>query len=112
MQTSQQATESRAARTIREVFDSGRPLVYIRSSEEQRLASLLRGMGLPVWTWSVTEGMRGEGGIAQPGTQAPAALGLDHRPRGQAIFHLKDFHEACGTRPKSAAGYATSTRLA
>ena len=95
MQTSQQATESRAARTIREVFDSGRPLVYIRSSEEQRLASLLRGMGLPVWTWSVTEGMCGEGGIAQPGTQAPrAALDFIIAHEGQAIFHLKDFHEA------------------
>src|SRR5436190_2817408 len=95
MQTSQQATESRAARSIREIFDSGRPLVYIRSSEEQRLTSLLGGMGLPVWTWSVTEGMRGEGGIAQPGTQAPrAALDFIIAHEGQAIFHLKDFHEA------------------
>ena len=33
--------ESRAARTVREVFESGRPLTYIRSAEEQRVAKLL-----------------------------------------------------------------------
>ena len=30
--------ESRAAKTVREIFESGRPLTYIRSSEEQRVA--------------------------------------------------------------------------
>ena len=34
--------ESRAAKTIREVFESGRPLTYIRSAEEQRVAKMLR----------------------------------------------------------------------
>src|SRR5271165_7075074 len=53
-------TESRASRTIREVFASGRPLTYVRSSEEQRVARVLRevgeGIGATVWTWSQTEG--------------------------------------------------------
>jgi len=50
---------------LREVFESGRPLTYVRSSEEQRVGSVLREVGLrllpstpvPVWTWSLTEGM-------------------------------------------------------
>jgi hypothetical protein len=33
--------DSRAAKMIREVFDSGRPLAYIRTSEEQRVAIVL-----------------------------------------------------------------------
>ena len=40
------SVESRAAKTIREIFESGRPLTYIRSSEEQRVARVLRGGGM------------------------------------------------------------------
>ncbi len=36
-----QPAESRTAKTIREVFDSGRPLTYILSAEEQRIARAL-----------------------------------------------------------------------
>ena len=41
--------ESRAAKTIREIFESGRPLTYIRSAEEQRVGRLLNEVagGLP-----------------------------------------------------------------
>jgi ATP-dependent 26S proteasome regulatory subunit len=89
-----QSAESRAAQTILEIFDSGRPLVYIRSPEEQRVARLLGGMGLPVWTWCLTEGMRREGAPVQEGTQAPrAALDFILAHQGETIFHLKDFHE-------------------
>jgi AAA+ superfamily predicted ATPase len=89
-----QSTESRAARTIREVFDSGRPLAYIRSPEEQRVARVLGGMGLPLWTWSLTEGMRREGAPMEAGTdRARTALDFVIAHQGEAIFHLKDFHE-------------------
>ena len=37
--------ESRAAKTVREIFESGRPLTYIRSPEEQRVARVLREVG-------------------------------------------------------------------
>jgi AAA+ superfamily predicted ATPase len=100
MSTEQQTTQSRAARTIRELFASGRPLVYIRSSEEQRVARLLSVMGLPVWTWSLTEGMRrndgpGDATAQDSATQeARAALDFIIAHPGEAIFHLKDFHEA------------------
>ncbi|MGA2132749.1 MAG: AAA family ATPase [Bryobacteraceae bacterium] len=92
--------ESRAAQTLREVFDSGRPLIYVRSAEERRVARILSEVGgrwptpLPVWTWSLTEGLCAEGGAAEPGTQSPRGV-LDHIAAypSAAIFHLKDFHE-------------------
>jgi AAA+ superfamily predicted ATPase len=97
--------ESRAAKTIREIFESGRPLTYIRSSEEQRVSRVLnevsqrmRGSAaaaMPVWTWSLTEGMhRGDESAVATGTETPRGL-LDFiiAHQGSAIFHLKDFHE-------------------
>src|ERR1700676_3688870 len=94
--------ESRAAKLIREVFESGRPLTYIRSAEEQRVARVLAEAGskllaseaVPVWTWSLTEGMRqGDQAIA-PGTEtARGVLDFIIAHSSAAIFHLKDFHE-------------------
>ena len=96
--------ESRAAKMIREVFESGRPLTYIRSAEEQRgregffwgeVGLRLSGAApVPVWTWSLTEGMQRGGEAAWAGTEAPrAALDFIVAHEGAAIFHLKDFHE-------------------
>jgi AAA+ superfamily predicted ATPase len=94
--------ESRAARLIRDVFESGRPLTYVHSAEERRVATVLaevgmklRGQGaVPVWTWSLTEGMRRDGNAAEPGTQtARGALDFIIAHRGAAIFQLQDFHE-------------------
>jgi SpoVK/Ycf46/Vps4 family AAA+-type ATPase len=94
--------ESRAATTIREIFESGRPLTYIRSAEEQRIGRLLHEVALglrastpvPVWEWRLTEGMRKEDGPVEPGTLAPrAALDFIVAHQDEAIFHLKDFHE-------------------
>src|SRR5262245_61507146 len=94
-------SESRAVRTLREIFDSGRPLVYIRSSEEQRVGQLLRELvlrwpgGAPrVWTWSLTEGTRCDDGTGEAGASAPrAALDFIVAHEKAAVFHLKDFHE-------------------
>jgi SpoVK/Ycf46/Vps4 family AAA+-type ATPase len=93
--------ESRASRTIREIFESGRPLAYIRSSEEQRAAALLHEVArrLPapapqVWQWTLTEGMRQDGQEPAAGTRDPrAALDFILAHDAPAIFHLKDFHE-------------------
>src|SRR5271156_1109069 len=90
-------TESRAAKTIREIFESGRPLTYVHSPEEQRVARVLSEiaarLSAPVWTWSLTEGMH-RAGAAEPGTENPrAALDFIVAHPGAAIFHLKDFHE-------------------
>src|SRR5580700_5303201 len=94
--------ESRAAKTIREVFESGRPLTYIRSAEEQRVGRVLREVGrgmpasapAPVWTWSLTEGMHRDGEAAEAGAQTPrGALDFIVAHAHAGIFHLKDFHE-------------------
>jgi hypothetical protein len=97
--------ESRAAKVLREVFESGRPLTYVRSAEEARVASVLREVAghlfasgpVPVWTWSLTEGMQRDGETAVAGTAgARAALDFIDAHKEAAIFHLKDFHEPLG----------------
>ena len=48
---------------------------------------------VPVWTWSLTEGMHRDG-RTETGTEAPrAALDFIAAHIGAGIFHLKDFHE-------------------
>ena len=104
---------SRAATALLEIFESGRPLVYVRSAEEGRVADLLRNAGrqlraskpLPVWTWSLTEGLSSDERRAQTGGHdlGNAAEARAQDPRevldfiathsDPAIFHLKDFHE-------------------
>jgi len=92
--------ESRAAKTLREIFDSGRPLTYIRSSEEQRVARVLGEVSrnadppLALFTWSLTNGIERDGKAAGADTQSPrAALDFIAAQPTAAIFHLKDFHE-------------------
>src|SRR5271157_95603 len=97
----QTVSESRAAKAIWGAFQSGRPLTYIRTVEEQRVARVLREVALglfaspvPIWTWSLTEGLRRENEAAEAGTLAPRqALDFIAAHKGDAIFHLKDFHE-------------------
>jgi SpoVK/Ycf46/Vps4 family AAA+-type ATPase len=91
--------ESRAAKTIREIFESGRPLTYIRTPEEQRVGRLLREVAaklgsVPVWQWTLTEGLRTAGCPPEPATASPrAALDYIVSHTQPGIFHLKDFHE-------------------
>ena len=96
---------TRAATTLLEIFQSGRPLVYVRSTEEGRVADLLREAGrqfrpstpLPVWTWSLTEGLSREDGKAEARAQVldpREVLDFIAAHNEPAIFHLKDFHEA------------------
>ena len=100
--------ESRAARILREVFESGRPLTFVHTSEEQRAGSVLREAALrlfsptqvPVWTWSLTHGLHRDGAHAEAGTQDPQqALEFIAAHKQPAIFHLKDFHEALRDSP-------------
>jgi SpoVK/Ycf46/Vps4 family AAA+-type ATPase len=93
---------SRALNAIRDLVNSGRPLVYLLSPEEGRLTELLRSAArsmfsapVPLFTWSSTEGMRGEDGapISADGASARAALDFVAQHTGGAVFHLKDFHQ-------------------
>src|SRR5580704_6663946 len=98
--TKHQSAESRAARLIREIFESGRPITYVHTPEEQRVGNVLRELGT-VWTWTLTEGLRRDGAAAEPGTADPRAV-LDFiaaYPHA-GIFHLKDFHEPLRESPE------------
>ena len=94
--------ESRAAKTVREIFESGRPLTYIRSSEENRVGRILREVGdtqgLAVWTWSLTEGLRGENVQEVADSRRVLDFIAEHPQAG--IFHLKDFHEPLRDSPE------------
>lgn len=102
-------TETRAAGVLREVFHSGRPLTYIHTAEEQRVSNILQEVAqtlfakpLPVWTWSLTTGMRRGKEEVQPGTTTPrAALDFIVAHEGPAIFHLQDFHEPLRESPET-----------
>lgn len=93
--------ESRSARLLLDIFQSGRPLTYIRTAEEHRVEKLLREAALQlfgaaehVWTWSLTEGLRRGQEPSGQGTEDPArALDVIIAHSGAGIFHLKDFHE-------------------
>ena len=85
---------------LRNIFAAGRPLTYIRSAEEQRIGQLLREAArrfftpaIPVWTWSLTEGMQRDDGTPVEALVPRAALDFIATHPGGAIFHLKDFHE-------------------
>ena len=116
---SEQHTESRAAKTIRDIFESGRPVTYIRSAEEQRVAKALREVGrrlrpstpIPVWTWTLTEGCVAGTNHRIPGTLTPrGALDFIAAHTEPAIFHLKDFHEPFASRPRPGAASEIYTR--
>jgi SpoVK/Ycf46/Vps4 family AAA+-type ATPase len=93
---------------FREIFESGRPLLYVRSAEEQRVGRLLREAGqglfdstpLPVWTWSLTEGMRRQDADSAEALSPRAALDFIVGHPDPAIFHLKDFHEPMREDPQ------------
>ena len=87
--------DNRATLAIREILDSGHPLLYIQSSEEQRVQAILGALSpAPLWIWSLTGGMRQHGQTPQPGTEtARAALDFIAAFTGPALFHLEDFHD-------------------
>ncbi len=98
--TERPAKESRAAKMLRDVFESGRPLTYIRSVEEHRIARVLREVTahlvpqpVALWSWSLTEGMRHDGEKREDAADPRAALDFIDSYQGAGIFHLKDFHE-------------------
>jgi len=94
--------ESRASRVVREALESGRPIVYVRSPEEERVSRIIAevaqrmdsGTPAKVWTWTLTEGLRHDACPMESGTGSPrAALDYIASHTEPGIFHLKDFHE-------------------
>jgi hypothetical protein len=96
------ADTSRALTRLKDLIEAGRPLIYIHSAEESRVQELVQEAAQrlfptppPVYTWTVTDGLRGADGAAVPATTEPRAA-LDHilSHHGAALFVLRDFHDA------------------
>jgi len=94
--------ESRAAKIIREIFESGRPLTYIRSAEEQRVAKVLGewpGDWAPRRPCPYSPGASPRACAARANQPTPpprrrAPRSISSRPtRARPSSHLKDFHE-------------------
>jgi len=95
--------QSLALGALREIIESGRPLTYIRSAEEHRLHALLNEAAktffptpVPLWTWSLTEGLSSDSGESAGAATCDPRHALDfvamHEHPG--IFQFKDLHEA------------------
>lgn len=102
------STQTRAMRDLREIIESGRPLAYVRTAEERRIAKLLAEVAahcfepaVSVWTWSLTEGMRRDDGTVPSGATLDPRDALDFIAAypEPALFHLKDFHDPLRDRP-------------
>src|ERR1051325_9441556 len=101
-------TRSRALRALHDIVQSGRPLAYVRSAEEQRITALLREAATvffsppaPLWIWTLTEGMRRDGGKPDGKVIAPGpALDFVAAHDGPGIFLFKDFHEPMRETPE------------
>ena len=101
-------TRSRALRALHDIVQSGRPLAYVRSAEEQRITALLREAATtffsppaPLWIWTLTEGMRPDGGKTDGKVLGPrAALDFVATHEGPGIFLFKDFHEPMREAPE------------
>jgi SpoVK/Ycf46/Vps4 family AAA+-type ATPase len=91
--------ESRAYKALEEMFQGGRPLIYICSPEERRTRVLLQHAAerlfrnpVPVWEWSLTAGLSGPNDSREKlGAYAVLDCIASHREPG--IFQLKDFHQ-------------------
>ena len=98
---------SRAARALTDAFRSGRPLVYIRTPEEERVARLLAETGaalasppVPPWSWSLTHALHLPNQPPQLGTESPlAALDFIAAHPHPGLFQLRDFHEPLRDSP-------------
>lgn len=93
--------QGRAEKTLRDLIASGHPLFYLMSADEERVAGLVRrvaqppvGRPVPVWSWSVTEGLKSGDGQPDGTTDPRAALDFIAQHATPGIFHLRDFHEA------------------
>jgi len=93
---------NRALAEIKELVDAGRPLIYLKSAEEERVEHLLRdgaaqlfAKPIPVYTWTLTEGLRGPDGApaGKAAAEPRAALDWIIAHQGGAVFNLRDFHE-------------------
>jgi len=100
MTTNEISTESRAFRALKEMFQGGRPLIFVCTPEEGRVGMLLRDIsenlfrnGIPVWSWSLTSGLASSDGRTAQELSPKAVLDFIGSHSQPGIFQLKDFHQ-------------------
>ncbi|MGD9765832.1 MAG: AAA family ATPase [Candidatus Binatia bacterium] len=93
-------THSRALGQIKDLITAGHPLIYIRSAEEGRVqqlmaeaAELLFEAPVPLYVWTLTEGLVGPDGVISDTLEPRAALDYIIAYERPALFVLRDFHE-------------------
>ena len=98
---SSQGTASAAQREkLCLLINSRNPIITVETSEEQRflevLAATTQELNVPLYIWSVTEGLGKAGGAALYNSDQPEqALANIATIQGDAIFLLKDFARYC-----------------
>ena len=106
MNSTKNLPESRAYRALKEMFQGGRPLIFVCTPEEGRVRMLLEDIAerlfsprLPFWSWSITLGLLppGSGSGEKLSPQAVLEFIASHGESG--IFQLKDFHQFMAEDP-------------
>jgi len=100
MKPNENSLESRAYRSLKEMFQGGRPLIYICTPEEGRVRMLLLQAAeklfqsrMRVWSWSLTVGLVSPDGKAVEEMGPLAVLDFIASFSEPGIFQLKDFHQ-------------------
>jgi SpoVK/Ycf46/Vps4 family AAA+-type ATPase len=99
---SEKKERPRALKELGELVDAGRPIIYIKTAEEERAALLLRqaaevlfDTAPPIFSWTSTEGVvTADGSTAVAAADGPrAALDFVILHQGPGIFLFQDFHD-------------------
>jgi len=82
------------------LINSRNPVITVETTEEARLGALLESVAehltIPLYTWSITNGLARAGGAALYNSDQPEqVLANIETIRGDAIFLLKDFARYC-----------------
>lgn len=91
-------TSQDARRELGVLVNSKYPVIYIETWEEGRttdtLALVAEDLGIPLYVWTVTEGLARAGGAPIYNTQEPAqVLAQISHMESDGLFLLKDFHK-------------------
>ena len=91
--------EGRAYTSLREMFQGGRPLIFVCTPEEGRVRALLQEVAdklfagrMPVWSWSLTSGLQHPDGRPAEKLSPQDVLEFIAAHEERGIFQLKDFH--------------------
>ena len=107
MKTSENSTESRAYRSLKEMFQGGRPIIFVQTPEEGRVRLLLEEIAeklfpgrMPVWSWSLTLGLVSPDGKSVEKLSPQTVLDFIASRSEPGIFQLKDFHQFMADVPE------------